>query len=169
MGATADLISSGLALPWLLGVQWEEDKFALVLLKAAGIGKKEAKTMGIAVDHRRVNKSVESLQENTQRLKEYKSKLILFPLNSKKPRKGEATADEISKATQLAGKVMPLKPVVKRQKAMVITEDMKNFKAFNTIRQASACPASGPRRPRRPKPTTCPSQTRSKLCAIVSL
>merc|ERR1712080_115070 len=81
--------------------------FTLEELKAAGIGKKEAKTIGIAVDHRRVNKSVESLQENTQRLKEYKSKLILFPLNSKKPRKGEATADEISKATQLAGKVMP--------------------------------------------------------------
>merc|ERR1712080_694331 len=72
--------------------------FTLEELKAAGIGKKEAKTIGIAVDHRRVNKSVESLQENTQRLKEYKSKLILFPLNSKKPRKGEATADEISKA-----------------------------------------------------------------------
>ena len=48
--------------------------------------------------HRRVNKSVESLQENTQRLKEYKSKLILFPLNAKKPGKGEATAEEISKA-----------------------------------------------------------------------
>jgi hypothetical protein len=57
------------------------------------------------------NKSVESLQANTQRLKEYKSKLILFPLNSKKPKKGEATPEEISKATQLAGQVMPVKPV----------------------------------------------------------
>merc|ERR1712080_436142 len=143
--------------------------FTLEELKAAGIGKKEAKTIGIAVDHRCVNKSVESLQENTQRLKEYKSKLILFPLNSKKPRKGEATADEISKATQLAGKVMPLKPVVKRQKAMVITEDMKNFKAFNTIRQARAFQRLHGIRAKKaaePKPTTCPSQTRSKLCAI---
>jgi large subunit ribosomal protein L13e len=56
---------------------------------------------------------VESLQANTQRLKEYKSKLILFPLNSKKPKKGEATPEEISKATQLAGQVMPVKPVGK--------------------------------------------------------
>ena len=102
------------------------------------MGKREAKTLGICVDHRRVNKSVESLQLNTQRLKEYKSKLILFPLNAKKPRKGEATAEEVSKATQLVGKVMPVKPVVRRQKAMAVTEDMKNFKAFNTIRQARA-------------------------------
>ena len=54
---------------------------------------------------------MESLQANTQRLKEYKSKLILFPLNSKKPKKGEATPEEISKATQLAGQVMPVKAV----------------------------------------------------------
>jgi large subunit ribosomal protein L13e len=57
------------------------------------------------------NKSVESLQANTQRLKEYKSKLILFPLNSKKPKTGEAKPEEISKATQLAGNVMPVKAV----------------------------------------------------------
>ena len=56
---------------------------------------------------------MESLQANTQRLKEYKSKLILFPLNSKKPKKGEATPEEISKAVQLAGQVMPVKPVGK--------------------------------------------------------
>merc|ERR1711922_69951 len=103
--------------------------FTLEELKAAGLSKKYAQTIGIAVDHRRKNKSVESLQLNTQRLKEYESKLILFPVNSKKPRKGDATADEISKATQLAGEVMPVKPVVKRQKAMAITEDMANFKA----------------------------------------
>ena len=49
------------------------------------------------------NKSVESLQLNTQRLKEFKSKMILFPINAKKPRKGDATAEEMSKAVQLAG------------------------------------------------------------------
>merc|ERR1711874_373737 len=84
-------------------------------------------TIGIAVDHRRRNKSVESLQQNTQRLKEYKSKLILFPLNSKKPRKGDSTAEELSKA---------VKPVVKRARAMELTDDMKKFQAFQTIRQA---------------------------------
>merc|ERR1711918_325809 len=117
-------------------------------LKAAGLSKNYAQTVGIAVDHRRRNKSVESLQLNAQRLKEFKSKLILFPLNSKKPRKGDATAEELSKAVQLAGEVMPVKPVVKRARAMELTEDLKNFQAFQTIRRrgpSSACTASGPR------------------------
>merc|ERR1712088_855995 len=112
--------------------------FTLEELKAAGLSKKYAQTIGIAVDHRRRNKSVESLQLNAQRLKEYKSKLILFPLNGKKPRKGDASQEELNVATQLAGEVMPIKPVVKRARAMVVDEDMKNFKAFNTIRQARA-------------------------------
>merc|ERR1712098_1016965 len=80
----------------------------------------------------------ESLQLNAQRLKEYKSKLILFPLNAKKPRKGEATAEEVSMAVQLAGEVTPVKSQPKRPRAMEITEDMKSFKAFQTIRQARA-------------------------------
>merc|ERR1712007_234180 len=88
-----------------------------------------AQTIGIAVDHRRRNKSVESLQLNAQRLKEYKSKLILFPLNSKKPRKGDATAEELSK---------PVQPAVKRVRAMEVTDDLKKFQAFQTIRQARA-------------------------------
>merc|ERR1711915_773308 len=113
--------------------------FTLEEIKAAGLSKKHARTVGIAVDHRRRNKSVESLQLNTQRLKEYQSKMILFPLNAKKPRKGDSTPEELSKAVQLAGKVMAVKPVVKRLRAMPITEDMQKFKAFQTIRQARAC------------------------------
>ena len=34
---------------------------------------------------------MESLQENVQRLKEYRSKLILFPRHPSKPKKGDAT------------------------------------------------------------------------------
>merc|ERR1712222_216522 len=104
--------------------------FTLEEIKAAGLSKKFARTIGIAVDHRRRNKSVESLQLNTQRLKEFKSKMILFPINAKKPRKGDATAEELSKAVQLA--------VTKRPRAMAITADMQAFKAFQTIRQARA-------------------------------
>merc|ERR1711971_662582 len=107
--------------------------FTLEELKAAGLSKKYAQTIGIAVDHRRKNKSVESLQLNTQRLKEYKSKLILFPVNSKKPRKGDSSAEELSKAVQLAGEVIPVKPVVKRARAMAVTDDMKGFKAFQKL------------------------------------
>merc|ERR1712168_1146221 len=112
--------------------------FTLEEIKAAGLSKNQARTIGIAVDHRRRNKSVESLQLNAARLKEYKSKLILFPLNAKKPKKGDATAEEIALATQIGGKVMPIKTVEKRPRAMAITEDMANFKAFQAIRQARA-------------------------------
>ena len=112
--------------------------FSLEELKSAGIGRNEARTIGISVDHRRRNKSMESLQENAQRLKEYRSKLILFPKNAKKPRKGDATAEEVAKAVQLTGRVMPFKATTKRPRAMAITDDMKKFKAFNTIRQARA-------------------------------
>merc|ERR1712176_460324 len=110
--------------------------FTLEELKQAGLSKKYAQTIGIAVDHRRRNQSVESLQLNAQRLKEYKSKLILFPINSKKARKGDSSPEELSKAVQLAGEVLPVKPVVKRARAMAVTDDMKGFKAFQTIRQA---------------------------------
>merc|ERR1711941_83383 len=112
--------------------------FTLEELKAAGVSKNMAKTIGISVDHRRKNKSLESLQRNVQRLKEYQSKLILFPVNSKKPRKGEATEEDIKKASQLVGAVIPIKPVVKRQRAMELTDDLKKFKAFNSVRQARA-------------------------------
>merc|ERR1712061_449264 len=107
-------------------------------LKSAGVSKKMAQTIGISVDPRRRNKSVESLQENAQRLKEYKSKLILFPIHSKKPRKGYSSAEECKKASQLEGRIMPHKKVTKRQRAMESTDDMKKFKAFNTVRQARA-------------------------------
>merc|ERR1712018_811984 len=100
--------------------------FALEELKSAGVSKKMAQTIGISVDPRRRNKSVESLQENAQRLKEYKSKLILFPIHSKKPRKGDSSVEDCNKATQLEGRIMPVK------------KTMKKFKAFNTVRQARA-------------------------------
>ncbi|CAG2229534.1 RP-L13e [Mytilus edulis] len=65
--------------------------FTLEELKNAGINKRQALNIGIAVDYRRKNKSIESLQQNAQRLKEYKSKLILFPKKMSRPRKGDAT------------------------------------------------------------------------------
>lgn len=60
------------------------------ILQQAGIPRKFAPTIGIAVDHRRRNRSLESLQSNTQRLKEYRSKLILFPQKASKPKKGDS-------------------------------------------------------------------------------
>merc|ERR1712201_11100 len=103
--------------------------FTLEEPKAAGLSKKYAQTIGISVDHRRRNKSVESLQLNAQRLKEYKSKLILFPLNSKKPRKGDSTPEELSKAVQLAGPLMPIQKEAKKLEVLELTDELKSFKA----------------------------------------
>lgn len=52
--------------------------------QAAGIPKKLAPTIGIAVDHRRRNRSLEGLQANVQRLKTFKAKLVIFPRRARK-------------------------------------------------------------------------------------
>ncbi|KAK2914335.1 hypothetical protein Q8A67_002734 [Cirrhinus molitorella] len=110
--------------------------FTLEELKAAGINKKVARTIGIAVDPRRRNRSTESLQANVQRLKKYRSKLIIFPRKASAPKKGDSTEEELKLATQLTGPVMPIKNVHKKERARVITEEEKNFKAFSTLRMA---------------------------------
>ncbi|XP_065516851.1 large ribosomal subunit protein eL13-like isoform X2 [Lathamus discolor] len=121
--------------------------FSLDELKLAGINKKFARTIGISVDPRRCNKSTESLQANVQRLKEYHSKLILFPRKLAMPKKGDCSdgfcplvlqAEDLKMATQLTGQVMLIKTVFKREKARVISEDEKNFKAFASLRVARA-------------------------------
>ncbi|XP_067905365.1 large ribosomal subunit protein eL13 [Heterodontus francisci] len=112
--------------------------FSLEELKAAGINRRVARTIGIAVDHRRRNKSTESIQCNVQRLKEYRSKLIIFPRKASAPKKGDSSAEEIKVATQLTGPVMPIKNIYKRERARVISEDEKNFKAFASLRMARA-------------------------------
>lgn len=52
--------------------------FTLAEIKAVGLTPKYARTIGISVDHRRQNKSQETFETNVQRLKEYKSKLVIF-------------------------------------------------------------------------------------------
>ncbi|XP_046428731.1 60S ribosomal protein L13 [Neodiprion virginianus] len=113
--------------------------FTLEELKSAGLNKKFARTIGIAVDHRRRNKSVESLQTNAQRLKEYRAKLILFPINEKKIKKGEATEEERKVASQIKGEVMPVRhQAPAKAKARVVTDEEKKFSAYITLRKARA-------------------------------
>lgn len=96
-----------------------------------------ARAIGVAVDPRRRNKSIESRQINVQRLKEYRSKLILFPRGGKKVRQGEATSEECKLATQLKGTVMPITQPQIRQKAREITEQEKKFQAYAFIKRVS--------------------------------
>ncbi|KAB0364908.1 hypothetical protein FD754_009064 [Muntiacus muntjak] len=112
--------------------------FSLEELRVAGIHKKVARTIGISVDPRRRNKCTESLQANVRRLEEHRSKLILFPRKPSAPKKGDSSAGELKLATQLAGPVMPICNVYKKEKARVITEEEKNFKAFASLRMARA-------------------------------
>lgn len=65
--------------------------FTLAELKEAGIGRKEARGVGIVVDHRRRNLSEEGKKINVERLLAYKSKLIVFPRKAGKPKKGDST------------------------------------------------------------------------------
>jgi len=68
--------------------------FTLEELKLAKIDPIQAKSIGIAIDWRRKNKSLETQRTNIQRLQLYKSKVVVFPkrklVKPKKPKKGEA-------------------------------------------------------------------------------
>merc|ERR1712093_218440 len=63
--------------------------FSLAEIKDAGLGKLEAKSLGIAVDPRRRNRSVQGKQANVQRLREYRANLVVFPRNKKNDGKSD--------------------------------------------------------------------------------
>ncbi|MCJ1251258.1 60S ribosomal protein L13 [Trapelia coarctata] len=69
--------------------------FSLAELKAAGIPKKYAPTIGIAVDPRRVNLSEESLKANVERLKAYQARLIVFPRRVGQHKKTDSSKEEV--------------------------------------------------------------------------
>merc|ERR1712168_127279 len=113
--------------------------FTLEEIKAAGLNKNFARTIGVAIDYRRRNKSVESLQKNVQRLKEYRSKLILFPKKLSKPHKGDATKEEMDVATQVLSKdIIPVSEVVETEAPRAIPEEEAKFSAYQTLRKARA-------------------------------
>ena len=75
--------------------------FTLQELKTAKLSARFARTVGIAVDHRRTNTSDEGLQLNVDRLNSYKTKLILWPKIADKPKKGlieDSTAEKLKSA-----------------------------------------------------------------------
>jgi large subunit ribosomal protein L13e len=121
--------------------------FTLEELKAAGLSKRYARTIGISVDPRRKNHSLESLQLNTQRLKTYLSKLVIKPLNPAKPLKGEATQQEWdalvnsyqqNKATvaKSTSEALPTTQPTEHEAPRKVTQAEKDFNAFKTLRKA---------------------------------
>merc|ERR1711963_427060 len=108
--------------------------FSVEELKEAGISMKLAPTIGIAVDHRRRNLSLEGLQANVSRLKTYKSNLVVFPKRANKPKAGDASAEELKTASQLEGKLMPIKKVAAPLEYVTITPEMKAVSAYGKLR-----------------------------------
>lgn len=88
-------------------------------MQEAGFTPEFAKTVGIAVDHRRTNKSAESLKLNVDRLKEYKTRLVIFPRRANRSKKGDASAEEVAAARQLKG-VIVTKPI--KESALTFTK-----------------------------------------------
>jgi len=109
--------------------------FTFEELKEAGVNKRMALAIGIAVDHRRKNKSEKSLKTNVQRLKEYKQKLILFPKNKKHPKKGDATKEQQGAAAQQTV-VMPTKRPSGKLETVKASELDAKVSAYATLRKA---------------------------------
>ncbi|KUF89468.1 hypothetical protein AM588_10005036 [Phytophthora nicotianae] len=112
--------------------------FTLEELKEAGINRKQALSIGIAVDFRRTNKSVESLQANVHRLKAYKAKLVVFPRKSNKPKNGDAPAEDVKNAVQHTGPILPITRSSIKSTTAVITPEMKEKSVFTQLRVARA-------------------------------
>jgi len=114
--------------------------FSLSEIKDAGIGKLEAKSLGIAVDYRRRNRSVEGKQTNVQRLREYRANLVVFPRNAKKLKKGwkdDAAAEETGVAEQLTGqKTMPFVAVEPKMEARKITTEEASATVTRSLKAA---------------------------------
>lgn len=110
--------------------------FTLEELKEAGIPSKLAPTIGIAVDHRRRNRSLEGLQDNVNRLKAYKANLVVFPRRANKPKAGDASAEELKTAVQHKGTLLPVTRTKATLEKVAITAAMKSEKAYSTLRLA---------------------------------
>ncbi|ODQ64596.1 ribosomal protein L13e [Nadsonia fulvescens var. elongata DSM 6958] len=103
--------------------------FSIEEVKAAGITAKYARTIGVAVDHRRQNRSVEAFETNVNRLKEYLAKLIVF---TKKNKKDVASAEQ----TLSAAAAFPIAQASTAVQTRAISEEEKNVSAYRTLRDA---------------------------------
>lgn len=100
--------------------------FTLEEIKAVGMSARFARSVGIAVDHRRTNHCQESLERNVARLQEYKKNLVILKKKEEPPTTDIKTRGDIQ-------------PLVKKDEGIVmesVTDEMKEFKAYTTMRVA---------------------------------
>ncbi|KAJ4002385.1 60S ribosomal protein L13 [Lentinula boryana] len=110
--------------------------FTLGELKEAGVGRKEARSVGIVVDHRRRNLSEEGKKLNVERLVAYKQKLIVFPRKAGKAKKGDSSTEDLSATTSRV--TLPLPESFPAEAPRKITAEEREFEAFKTLRTARA-------------------------------
>ncbi|CAO3591734.1 unnamed protein product [Absidia cylindrospora] len=90
--------------------------FTLEEIKEAGLTPKYARTVGIAVDHRRRNRS-QNLLNST-------------------PKKGDSEAAEVASAVQFKGPILPIQQVAAGPEARAITAEEKAGSAYMKLRYA---------------------------------
>ncbi|KAJ3937736.1 MAG: 60S ribosomal protein L13 [Lentinula lateritia] len=110
--------------------------FTLAELKDAGIGRKEARGVGIVVDHRRRSLSEEGKKLNVERLVAYKQKLIVFPRKAGKPKKGDSSTEDLSATTTRV--TLPLPESFPAEAPRKITAEEREFEAYKSLRTARA-------------------------------
>jgi len=107
--------------------------FTLEELKAAGISKRLAPTIGIAVDHRRKNRCLESLQVNVAHLNTYRVKLVVFPRRSRKSKVGDSSLEDLASVTQVLGSVLPIVKPRPTVEFIPVTDELKAAKGYQKL------------------------------------
>lgn len=77
------------------------------------------------------------MEQNVQRLKEYKQKLVVFPKKASKPKKGDSAPAELAAVSQNKGTIMP----ISNKQTPVTTTTLKGEQkatAYATLRVARA-------------------------------
>lgn len=111
--------------------------FSLAEVRAAGLSPSFARSVGIAVDHRR-HGSNQMEEANIQRLTTYKANLVLFPRVEGKPKKGEIndSTTRLDTPQNTVGGVLPLPKRKVRVGLAALTKDLKAKKIYRTLREA---------------------------------
>ena len=113
--------------------------FTLAELKGANILPQFARSIGISVDERRSNKSVELLQLNVNRLKAYAEKLVLLPRKEGKPKKGQKgtlgdATEKVDVVQNLHRDVLNTPAARKNEKTVKVSKEMNAFRAHSQLR-----------------------------------
>ena len=65
------------------------------------------------------------MQANAQRLKEYRSSIVLFPRRSGKPKNGDSSKDDLSAVQQHTGALLPIKHDKHQLETVTISSEQK--------------------------------------------